>query len=180
MTTEGDRAERGESVAERGESAAERAESTSVARVRAAAIELGLSSNVVELSDSARTAAEAAAAVGCKVDQIAKSMIFDADDQLVLALTSGSNSVDPAKLATLESASTCGRARPSDVRATTGFAIGGVSPLGHLQPIRCWIDPHLLDFETVWIAAGTPHHVLEVPSDRLVEATSGSIADFVA
>ena len=156
------------------------AESTSVARVRAAAIELGLESNVVEFAESARTAAEAASAVGCDVDQIAKSMIFEADGQLVLALTSGSNSVDPDKLADLASASTCNRAKPNDVRDATGFAIGGVSPLGHLQPIRCWIDPHLLDFATVWVAAGTPHHVLEVPSHRLVDATSGSIADFVA
>jgi len=155
-------------------------ESNSVARVRAAAVELGLNSNVVEFAESARTAAEAASAVGCDVDQIAKSMIFDADGHLILALTSGSNSVDPVKLAALASASACERAEPSDVRAATGFAIGGVSPLGHLQPIRCWIDPHLLDFATVWVAAGTPHHVLEVPSDRLVDATNGSVADFVA
>jgi prolyl-tRNA editing enzyme YbaK/EbsC (Cys-tRNA(Pro) deacylase) len=155
-------------------------ESASVARVRAAAVDLGLAADVVEFAESARTAAQAASAVGCDVDQIAKSMIFEADGQLVLALTSGSNSVDPDKLAALASATTCERARPNDVRTATGFAIGGVSPLGHLQPIRCWIDPHLLDFTTVWIAAGTPHHVLEVPSDRLIEATNGSIADFVA
>lgn len=173
MTTEG-------ANAERDEPATLRTESASVARVRAAAIGLGLSPTVVEFAESARTAAEAAVAVGCEVDQIAKSMIFEADGQLVLALTSGSNSVDPDKLATLASASNCGRANPADVRATTGFAIGGVSPLGHLQPIRCWIDPHLLDFETVWVAAGTPHHVLEVPTDRLVGATNGIVADFVA
>lgn len=155
-------------------------ESSSVARVRAAAIDLGLESNIVEFAESARTAAQAASAVGCDVDQIAKSMIFEADGQLVLALTSGSNSVDPDKLAALASASSCDRAKPNDIRAATGFAIGGVSPLGHLQPIRCWIDPQLLHFPTVWVAAGTPHHVLEVPSHRLVDVTSGSIADFVA
>ena len=153
---------------------------SSTERVRAAADAAGLGEPIVELADSARTAADAAAAVGCAVDQIAKSMIFDADGQLVLALTSGSNTVDGAKLAILAEARECGRAKPNDVRTITGFAIGGVSPLGHLQPIRCWIDPHLLDFDTVWVAAGTPHHVLEIPSERLVEITGGTVADFVA
>ncbi len=150
----------------------------SVARVRAAVAELGLGDEVVELSDSARTAADAATAVGCQVDQIAKSMIFDADGQLVLALTSGSNNVDGTKLAALAGATRCGRAQPDDVRSITGFAIGGVSPYGHLQPIRCWIDPHLLDFETVWVAAGSPHTVFAVPAARLAETTDGTVADF--
>lgn len=152
--------------------------SGSVARVRAAVSELGLGGNIVELNESARTAADAATAVGCVVDQIAKSMIFDADGQLVLALTSGSNNVDGSKLATLAEASSCGRAKPNDVRAITGFAIGGVSPYGHLNSIRCWIDPHLLDFDTVWVAAGSPHTVFEVASERLVETTNGTVADF--
>lgn len=150
----------------------------SVARVRAAVEALGLTGDVVELDNSARTAADAAAAVGCDVDQIAKSMIFTADGELVLALTSGSNTVDGTKLAELAGAAACGRAKPDDVRATTGFAIGGVSPYGHLQPIRCWIDPHLLDFDTVWVAAGSPHTVFEVPADRLAESTGGAVADF--
>jgi len=107
-------------------------------------------------------------------------MIFSADGELVLALTSGSNTVDGVALAALAGASSCGRAKPDDVRATTGFAIGGVSPYGHLQPIRCWIDPHLLDFESVWVAAGSPHTVVEVPTSRLVETTSGTVADFTA
>lgn len=150
----------------------------SVARVRAAVEALGLTGEVVELSDSARTAADAASAVGCEVDQIAKSMIFSADGELVLALTSGSNTVDGDKLAALAGVASCGRAKPDDVRSTTGFAIGGVSPYGHLQPIRCWIDPHLLDFTTVWVAAGSPHTVFEVPAARLAETTNGSVADF--
>lgn len=152
--------------------------SGSVARVRAALDRLGLPGDVVDLADSARTAADAADAVGCDVDQIAKSMIFSADGELVLALTSGSNTVDGARLAELVGASACVRAEAADVRATTGFAIGGVSPYGHLHPIRCWIDPHLLDFATVWVAAGSPHTVFEVPSDRLVETTNGIVADF--
>jgi len=150
----------------------------SVARVRSAVTALGLTGDIVELSNSARTAADAAAAVGCEIDQIAKSMIFSADGELVLALTSGSNTVDGAKLAALAGAAACGRAKPDDVRAATGFAIGGVSPYGHSQPIRCWIDPHLLDFTTVWVAAGSPHTVFEVPAGRLAETTSGTVADF--
>ena len=106
-------------------------------------------------------------------------MIFDADGELVLALTSGSNTVDTAKLAALTGATACGRASPDEVRSITGFAIGGVSPFGHRRPIRCWIDPHLLEFDDVWVAAGSPHHVLEVPSDRLVDTTGGVVADFV-
>lgn len=152
--------------------------SRSTDRVRAAAVEFSIDNDVVELTESARTAAAAAAAVGCEVDQIAKSMIFDADGQLVLALTSGSNTVDGAKLASLAGAARCGRASAESVRSVTGFAIGGVSPFGHLQPIRCWIDPRLLEFDTVWVAAGSPHHVLEVPSSRLVDTTDGVVADF--
>ena len=152
--------------------------SRSTDRVRAAAEAFGITSDVVELAEGARTAADAAAAVGCEVDQIAKSMIFDADGELVLALTSGSNTVDGAKLAALAGVERCKRAKPDTVRAVTGFAIGGVSPFGHLQPIRCWIDPHLLDFATVWVAAGSPNHVLEVPSNRLESTTNGVLADF--
>lgn len=154
--------------------------SKSVARVRSAVADLGLPGDIVELTESARTASEAAAAVGCDVEQIAKSMIFDADGQLVLALTSGANSVDSAKLAALTGTATCGRATPDDVRAVTGFAIGGVSPYGHLEPIRCWIDPRLLDFETVWVAAGSPNTVFEVPAARLAETTGGVVADFTS
>lgn len=152
----------------------------SVQRVRVAATELGITGEIVELTESARTAADAANALGCVVDQIAKSMIFDTDGELVLALTSGSNTVDPDKLARLAGAATCERSRPDRVRAVTGFAIGGVSPVGHLHPVRCWIDPHLLDFEMIWVAAGSPRHVLQVPSDRLRKATDGIIADFVS
>ena len=154
------------------------AASGSIERVRAAVAELGLSGSIVEFSDSARTAAEAAAAVGCDLAQIAKSMIFDVDGQLVLALTSGANSVDPTALAIAAGGSEAKRADPDRVRSTTGFAIGGVSPFGHLQPIRCWIDPRLLEHDTVWVAAGSPHAVFEVPADRLVETTGGVVADF--
>lgn len=142
--------------------------------------ELGLSGEIVELAASARTAADAAGAVGCDVSQIAKSMIFDVGGQLELALTSGAKSVDPELLAALTGGGEAKRADPDRVRAETGFAIGGVSPFGHLRPIRCWIDPHLLDHDTVWVAAGSPNTVFEVPTDRLADTTGGTVADFTA
>lgn len=151
----------------------------SVERVRAAVADLGLAGEIVALDENAHTAVDAANAVGCTVDQIAKSMIFDADGEIVLAVTSGSKVVDVDKLARLAGATDCRRAQPDRVRAVTGFAIGGVAPFGHLHPVRCWLDPHLLDHDTIWVAAGSPRHVMQVPSDRLSEATGGTVADFV-
>jgi prolyl-tRNA editing enzyme YbaK/EbsC (Cys-tRNA(Pro) deacylase) len=152
---------------------------SSVERVRTAAADLGLTGEIVELSESARTAVDAASALGCAVDQIAKSMIFEADGRIVLAVTSGANVVAVDKLAHLAGATDCRRARPDRVREVTGFAIGGVAPFGHLRPVRCWLDPHLLGYETIWVAAGSPRHVMQVPSDRLRRATGGTVADFV-
>ncbi len=129
-------------------------------------------------NDGARTAADAANAVGCQVDQIAKSMIFDADGELVLALTAGSNQVDAVTLASVVGAAKCGRADIGDVRDTTGYAIGGVPPFGHNQQLRAWIDPHLMTFDTVWGAAGTPRHVFPISPAALVELTKATLADF--
>jgi len=133
--------------------------------------------------DGARTADDAAAAVGCRVDQIVKSMIFSARDgdegqELILALTSGANQVDGAALATLAGVASCGRADPEAVRAATGYAIGGVPPFGHATSLRTWIDPHLLDFDEVWAAAGTPRHVFPIGPEALVELTGAETADF--
>lgn len=157
----------------------QRQERRSLERFRSAAVARGFGAEIIELTDSARTAVDAARAVGCAVDQIAKSMIFEADGEIVLALTSGSNTVDPTKLARLAGADHCEQASAGRVREVTGFAIGGVAPFGHLHPVPCWIDPDLLDHDTLWVAAGTPHHVLEIPSGRLSEATNGVVADFV-
>ena len=135
--------------------------------------------------DGARTAEDAAAAVGAKVDQIVKSMIFsatwadeDRPDELVLALTAGSNRVDGAALARLAGVQRCGRANPEDVRTATGYAIGGVPPFGHATALRTWIDPHLRTFDEVWGAAGTPRHVFPISPDRLVELTGAIEAAF--
>ena len=137
--------------------------------------------------DGARTADDAAAAVGCRVDQIVKSMIFaatpgpggaDGPPELVLALTSGANQVDAAALAGLAGTERCGRADPEAVRAATGYAIGGVPPFGHAQALRTWIDPHLLTFEEVWAAAGTPRHVFPISPEQLVDLTGAEPAPF--
>jgi prolyl-tRNA editing enzyme YbaK/EbsC (Cys-tRNA(Pro) deacylase) len=143
-----------------------------------AATAAGLDVDVVEYPAETRTAVQAADAVGCKVDQIVKSMVFDADGELVLALTSGANQVDADRLADLAGVVSCGRADPDVVRSVTGFAIGGVAPIGHLQPIRTWIDPHLLTFDEVWAAAGSPRHVFPVEPATLASLTGAEAASF--
>jgi prolyl-tRNA editing enzyme YbaK/EbsC (Cys-tRNA(Pro) deacylase) len=138
----------------------------------------GLPLAIAEFPEGTRTANNAAAAVGCSVDQIVKSMIFSADGELVLALTSGANQVAPEVLARLAGADRCGRADADQVRATTGYAIGGVPPFGHDNPIRTWIDPHLLRYDQVWAAAGTPRHVFPIQPDELVKLTGAIPAIF--
>jgi len=133
---------------------------------------------IIEYPDGTRSALDAAAAVGCAVDQIVKSMIFSAGEGLVLALTSGAHQVDPARLATAIGVESCGRANADQVRAVTGFAIGGVAPFGHVSAITSVIDPHLLSFETVWAAAGTPRHVFAIAPDVLQRVSGASTADF--
>ncbi len=138
----------------------------------------GLDVEVVEYPAETRTAVQAADAVGCKVDQIVKSMVFDADGELVLALTSGANQVDADRLAALAGVASCARADPNEVRSVTGFAIGGVAPIGHLNRIRTWIDPHLLAFDEVWAAAGSPRHVFPVDPSTLASLTDAEPAAF--
>ncbi|MEZ5376938.1 MAG: YbaK/EbsC family protein [Acidimicrobiales bacterium] len=150
----------------------------SAQRVAAYAAEYGTAIDVIEYPDGTRSADDAAAAVGCSVDQIVKSMIFDADGELVLALTSGANMVDGAALAALAGVAKCGRANADQVRETTSFAIGGVPPFGHASPIRTWIDPHLMSFDQVWAAAGTPRHVFPIAPNELVRLAGATVADF--
>lgn len=143
-----------------------------------AAADLGLTLNVIEYPDGARTAADAAAAVGCEVGQIVKSLIFSVDDELVLALTSGSNRVDTDALVAAAGGTTCGRADADEVRSATGFAIGGVPPFGHTTPVRAFFDPALLDYDVVWAAAGTPRHVFSLDPHVLLGQTGASKASF--
>lgn len=151
----------------------------SASRVVAWAAERGLTITVRDYpDDGARTAEDAANAVGCRVDQIVKSMIFAAGSELVLALTSGANQVDGPALAELAGVEHCGRADPEAVRAATGYAIGGVPPFGHATSLRTWVDPHLLGFDQVWAAAGTPRHVFPIDPATLVDLTGAVTADF--
>ena len=154
--------------------------SKSLARVRTALETLGLPADIREVGQ-ARTAQEAADSVGCHLDQIAKSIIFRAETRgdAVLFLTAGGNRVDSTK------ASACageplGKADANLIRAQTGFAIGGVSPIGHLNPIRAWLDPRLLEFDVVWAAAGTPRHVFPLDPAVLLKIPSAQIFDFTS
>ena len=153
--------------------------SKSLKRVQTALKDAGLSVDIRETDDSARTAVGAAAAGGVAVDQIAKSIIFrgEASGHVVLFLTAGGNRVDPAK-ATAVAGQVLGKADADLIRAETGFAIGGVAPLGHLQRIEAYLDPRLLEFETVWAAAGTPRHVFAIAPADLLRVTGATQADF--
>jgi prolyl-tRNA editing enzyme YbaK/EbsC (Cys-tRNA(Pro) deacylase) len=137
----------------------------------------GLGHQVVEFAQTTRTSAEAAAAVGCTVAQIAKSIVFKgAGGAPVLVIASGPNRVDERKVAALLGEA-IGKADPDFVRATTGFVIGGVPPLGHAAPIRTLIDQDLLQHQTIWAAAGTPNAVFRLTPDELVAMTGGTPAD---
>lgn len=153
--------------------------SKSLKRVEAALETAGLAVDIREMQDGTRTAEDAARAVGCTVDQIAKSIIFRGEDSghVVLFLTAGGNKVDAAK-ATAVAGQPLGKADADLIRAETGFAIGGVSPVGHLTPIRAYYDPRLSDFAEVWAAAGTPRHVFAIAPADLLRITGAEPADF--
>jgi prolyl-tRNA editing enzyme YbaK/EbsC (Cys-tRNA(Pro) deacylase) len=127
--------------------------------------ELGLEAEVRELSDSTRTAPEAAAAVGVEVGQIVKSLVFADEAGPLLCLCAGDRRVDTTRLGPAVR-----QARGDEVRDATGFAIGGVPPLGHNRPVRTIIDASLRRFDTVWCAAGTPHAVFPVETEALIAA----------
>lgn len=151
-----------------------------VQRVLDAAEAGGLTLEIVEYPDGTRTAVDAAEAVGCDVGQIVKSLIFEVDGELVLALTSGANQVDTDLLTAAANGSTCGRANADQVREVTGFAIGGVPPIGHLNEVQAFFDPALLAFDEVWAAAGTPRHVFPVDPQVLLDLTGAESIDFAA
>jgi prolyl-tRNA editing enzyme YbaK/EbsC (Cys-tRNA(Pro) deacylase) len=126
----------------------------------------GLAVEPVELSDSTRTAEEAAAAVGCELGQIVKSVVLiDAADRPVLCLCAGDRRVDLERVG-----AGIRMARGKEVKEATGYAIGGVPPVGHDEPVRTVVDASLRRFETVWCAAGTPHAVCKVELEALVRA----------
>jgi prolyl-tRNA editing enzyme YbaK/EbsC (Cys-tRNA(Pro) deacylase) len=151
--------------------------SPTVRRVQEALGALGLGHEVVDLGQSARTAADAAGAVGCRVDQIAKSLVFRLREsrRALLVVTSGAHRVNESRVAALVG-ETLDRADPDFVRAETGFAIGGVAPIGHLKPVVTLIDEHLLTFEEIWAAAGHPNMVFRLRPADLVTMTGGRVA----
>jgi len=151
--------------------------SGSVRRFRDALASAGLSDTVVELQQSARTAREAADALGCEVGQIVKSLVFaDGDGEPLLVLAAGDVRVDEARVAALHGAPvSLGDAR--FVRATAGYAIGGVPPFGHTRPLVTLVDRSLDRWDTVWAASGTPHHVFSLAFGDLVRVTGGRLSD---
>lgn len=153
--------------------------SKSLARVIQALRAAGIDCQPVEMPNETRTAQQAADAAGCALDQIVKSILFagESSGRLYLFLTAGGNQVDPAKASAL-AGEPLGRADAAQVRAVTGFAIGGVSPVGHLSPSPEFFDPRLLAFPVIWGAAGTPRHIFPIAPADLLRITGAQLADF--
>ncbi|MBR0648147.1 YbaK/EbsC family protein [Roseomonas terrae] len=149
---------------------------SSVDRVRAALTAAGHPDTITAFPEGTCSAADAAAAVGCDVAQIAKSIVFRAGPRAVLVIASGANRVDMAKVAAAIG-QPVKRADGSWVRDTTGFAIGGVSPVGHLSPPILLLDQDLLALDAVWAAAGSPMHVFRSSPAELLRLTRATAAD---
>jgi prolyl-tRNA editing enzyme YbaK/EbsC (Cys-tRNA(Pro) deacylase) len=145
-------------------------------RVQTALRQCESSAEVIQVPDSTRTAVEAAAALGTTVAQIVKSLVFVANDQPVLVLTSGSERVSTEKVRAIVGAKVT-RPDADAVRRLTGYAIGGIPPLAHDTPARVLMDPHLLDYDIVWAAAGTPHAVFGIAPQELQRITGAELAD---
>jgi len=149
-------------------------------RVQQALVALGVGARVVELPSSTRSAADAADAVGCSVQQIVKSLVFQTDSgDPVLVLASGINRVDVG-LVSSHLGSPIGKADADFVRSVTGFAIGGVPPVGHAQPLITFIDQDLLALDTLWAAGGTPYTVFSLTPQQLIGATGGRVVPIKA
>jgi prolyl-tRNA editing enzyme YbaK/EbsC (Cys-tRNA(Pro) deacylase) len=146
------------------------------ARVQTALQALGVESDVIVLAESARTAAQAAAACRVEVGQIVKSLVFLAGDEAILVLVSGANQADEHRLSAL-SGRPVRRADADVVRGATGYAIGGVPPVGHPRALRVFIDRDLLGYDRLIAAAGTPHTVFPISPGDLCRVTGGAMAD---
>ena len=153
--------------------------SKSLKRVRATLESAGITPDIRQ-TEMARTAADAAAAMGCAIDQIAKSIVLrgETSGQALLFITAGGQQVDLVAAAAL-AGEPLGKADAALIRAQTGFAIGGVAPVGHVNPTRGWFDRTLLSFDIVWAAAGTPHHVFGMDPKILAPLTGAQISDFI-
>lgn len=148
----------------------------SVQRVRDALVAAGIDSEVQELAASTRTAAEAAAAVGCEVGQIVKSLVLKGVEstKLYLVLTSGSNRVCLERISAV-SGEAVAMADAVSVREQTGFAIGGVPPLGHHHPVKTYVDTDLKAYPVIWAAAGSPNALFHLTPDELLRVTGGEL-----
>lgn len=147
----------------------------SVERVRAALAAAGHPDTITAFPASTRTAAEAASVVGCTVAQIAKSIVFRAGGRAAVVITSGANRVDPAKAGAALGVALA-RADADFVRETTGFAIGGVAPVGHVSPPLILLDEDLLALDPIWAAAGSPAHVFRTTAAELQRISGGKVA----
>jgi prolyl-tRNA editing enzyme YbaK/EbsC (Cys-tRNA(Pro) deacylase) len=148
-----------------------------VVRVQDALVAAGAKGSVRMLDESARTAAEAAAALGVEVGQITNSLVFVADGEPLLVLTSGRHRVDTARVAALVGVAKVSRADADFVREHAGVAIGGVSPVGHPRPLRTLVDVALNDYQVVWAAAGHTHAVFPTSFEELLTLTGGTPAE---
>mgnify|MGYP002640643644 CR=1 FL=1 len=150
--------------------------SSSAQKVQDAIKYLGYDYEVIEFEDSTRTALEAAERVGCEVGQIVKSLVFQGKNsgEPILILTSGANRVDVKRIKA-HAEEKIGRADPAFVRERSGYAIGGIPPLGHLHPMKTYIDEDLLQYDKIWAAAGTPNAVFELDANQLEKLTGGQV-----
>ena len=146
-------------------------------RVIEAARAAGFEIQTKRFPEGTKTAQDAATAIGVEVGQIVKSLVFGVDDEIVMALVSGSNQLDEKKLAAAAGGSKCKRVDADAVRAATGFPIGGVPPLGLATQLRIFIDPDLMQYDEVWAAAGTWNDVFAVSPRELATATAGVVVD---
>lgn len=146
-----------------------------VARVRAALRAAGHPDTIAGFREGTRSAADAAAAIGCDIAQIAKSIVFRAGTAPVMVIISGAATVNVARAAALLGC-TLDRADPDFVRRTTGYAVGGVAPLGLLTPARILIDEELMPLDPLWAAAGSPRHVFRTSAAALTRLTGGLVA----
>lgn len=147
-----------------------------VVRVVEALEAAGVQTQVTEFAESTRTAEDAAAAVGCTIGQIVKSLVFLAGETPILALVSGANQADTDRLAKVAGAP-ISRASAAIVREATGYAIGGVPPLGHATRLRTYLDRNLLQYDTIWAAAGTPNAVFSITPVELQRVTDAEPVD---
>jgi Cys-tRNA(Pro) deacylase len=146
-------------------------------RVIAAAREAGLEITTRRFPEGTKTAADAAAAIGVVVGQIVKSLVFGVDNEIVMALVSGSNQLDEKKLAAAVGGSKCSRVDADAVRAATGYPIGGVPPFGHSTQLRVFVDPDLLQYDEVWAAAGTWNDNFGAAPADIVRVSGGVVTD---